>query len=136
MQLQSSPTINQLSVLGDIFFLAFLHKNAVSFAICQLQLHTIYDMNYSLAICVSICSIYNQMKMILLLEYIPLWLEMRNLNHLPFGMILNLDIGLLLPSRLPRHKISQKKWKRPKKIFEGRIKDQIEKNDFLFLFWS
>ena len=52
-----------------------------------------------------------------------------------FGMILNLDIGLLHPSRLLRHKISQKKWKRPKKNFEGHIKDQI---DFFFfaLIWS
>ena len=40
---------------------------------------------------------------------LPLWLEMGNLNHLLFGMILNLDIGLLHP----RHKISQKKWKMP-----------------------
>ena len=72
-------------------------------------------------------------------HHLSLWLEMGNLNHLPFGMILNLDIGLLHPSRLLRHKISQKKWKRPKKFFEGHIKDQIEKNifyNFFALTWS
>ena len=61
-------------------------------------------------------------------------------SYLLFGMILNLDIGLLHPSRLPRHKISQKKWKRPKKFFEGRTKDQIEKKrifiTFFALIWS
>ena len=60
-----------------------------------------------------------------------LWLEKGNLNHLPFGMILDLDIGLLYPSRLLRHKISQKKWKRPKIFFEGHIKDQVGKKYFL-----
>ena len=91
-------------------------------------------------------------------HHLSLWLEMGNLNHLPFGMILNLDIGLLHPSRLLRHKISQKKWKRPKKFFwrphqrpdrkiwffiiffECHIKDHIEKKmiflSFFALTWS
>ena len=43
------------------------------------------------------------------LKYIYTMIGNGNLNHLPFGMILNLDIGLLHPSRLLRHKISQKK---------------------------
>ena len=51
-----------------------------------------------------------------------LWLEMGNLNHLLFGMILNLDIGLLHPSGLLRHEISQKKWKRPKKFLKATSK--------------
>ena len=52
---------------------------------------------------------------------------MGNLNHLLFGMILNLDIGLLHPSGLLRHEISQEKGERPKKSFEGHFKDQIAK---------
>ena len=67
---------------------------------------------------------------------VALWLETRNLNHLPFGMILNLDIRLRHPSRLPRHKISQKKWKRPKKFFEGHIKGQIQKKWFFNNFFA
>ena len=51
-----------------------------------------------------------------------LWLEMRNLNHLPFGMIMSLDIGLMHPSGLLRHEISQKKWKKPKKILKATSK--------------
>ena len=35
--------------------------------------------------------------------------------------------GLLHPSGLLRHEISQKKWERPKKNFEGHFKDQIAK---------
>ena len=38
---------------------------------------------------------------------------MGNLNHLLFGMILNLNIRLLHTSRLLRHKISQKIFKSP-----------------------
>ena len=51
-----------------------------------------------------------------------LWLEMGNLNHLLFGMILNLDIGLLHPSGLLRHEISQKKWKKPKNFLKATSK--------------
>ena len=46
-----------------------------------------------------------------------LWLEMGILTHLLFGMKLNLDIGLLHPTGLLRHKISQKKWKKSKRFF-------------------
>ena len=53
---------------------------------------------------------------------VALWLEMRNLNHLPFGMIMSLDRGSLHPSRLLRHEISQKKWKRPKKFLKATSK--------------
>ena len=56
---------------------------------------------------------------------------MGNLNHLLFGMILNLDIVLLHPSGLLRYEISQKNEKGQANFFEGHIKDQIEKNDFL-----
>ena len=49
---------------------------------------------------------------------------MGNLNHLLFGMILNLDMGLLYLSGLLRHEISQKNEK-GQNIFEGHIKDQI-----------
>ena len=49
--------------------------------------------------------------------------------------MMSLDIGLLHPSRLLRHEISQKKLKRPKKFFEGHVKDQIEKKRiFLYFF--
>ena len=54
---------------------------------------------------------------------------MANLNHLLFGMILNLDIGLLHPSGLLRHKISKKNEKRPNFFFGGHVKDQIEKKN-------
>ena len=65
-----------------------------------------------------------------------LWLEMENLNHLPFGMILNLNIGLLHPSGLLRHEISQKKWKRPKKFFEGHNKRPDWKKMFFYNFFA
>ena len=44
-------------------------------------------------------------------------------------MILNLDIGLLHPSGLLRHKISKKNEKRPNFFFGGHVKDQIEKKN-------
>ena len=59
---------------------------------------------------------------------------MENLNHLPFGMILNLDIGLRHLSRLLDMKYLRKNEKGQKNFFEGHIKDQIRKNDFLKIF--
>ena len=70
----------------------------------------------------------------------PLWLEMGNLNHLPFGMILNLYIGLLHPSGLLRHKISQKKLKKAKNFFWRPHQRPDRKKwfsiTFLALIWS
>ena len=43
------------------------------------------------------------------LGLVGLHYEIRNLNHLPFGMIMSLDIGLLHPSRLLRMKYLKKK---------------------------
>ena len=66
----------------------------------------------------------------------PLWLEMGNLNHLLFGMILNLDIGLLHPSGLLRYETSQKKWKRPRKFFWRPHQRPDRKKYFFYIFFA
>ena len=63
-----------------------------------------------------------------------LWLEMRNLNHLPFGMIMSLDIGLLHPSRLLRMKYLKKKWKRPKHFWRPHQRPDSKKMIFYVFF--
>ena len=113
---------NIIEAIADLFITIYASTNGFIYAIGSAQFRQ------SLKLCYS-C----QRRP---LPHCPrtLWLETRNLNHLPFGMILNLDIGLLHPSRLPRHKISQKKWKRPKKIFEGHNKRPDWKKWFFIIF--
>ena len=69
-----------------------------------------------------------------LCEHISLWLEMGNLKHLPFGMILNLYIRLLHSSGLLGHKISQKKWKRSKKFF-WRPRQRPDRKRLFFIYF-
>ena len=61
-----------------------------------------------------------------------LWLEMRNLNHLPFGMIMSLDIGLLHPTHFLDMKYLRKNEKGQKKFWRPLQRPDSKKIDFTY----